>query len=63
MGQIKFQINAKTGNELKNITIIRKTAVVKIKSKLDVESEAEGCVSSTRTSTLKHWFAATLMTT
>ena len=44
LGQIKFQINAKTENELKDITIIRKTRTIKIKGKIVAEADAEGCV-------------------
>ena len=44
LGHIKFQINAKTENELKDITIVRKTCVVKIKDEIGVELDGEGCV-------------------
>ena len=44
LGQIKFQINAKTEHELTDISIIRKTGVIKIKGKIVVESGGDGCV-------------------
>ena len=44
LGQVKFQIDAKTENQLEDIEIVRDKGIVKVKGKVVVEADDNGTV-------------------